>query len=68
MQARGFLNYRSKYCWPKVIYCICQPNELWREIKKKTGRAKQKRMRWSHWQFLWHDGTVEQVQELQLLT
>jgi len=26
-----------KYCWPKVIYCICQPNELEREIKKKTG-------------------------------
>jgi len=23
MQAGGFLNYRSKYCWPKVIYCIC---------------------------------------------
>jgi len=23
MQARGFLNYRLKYCWPKVIYCIC---------------------------------------------
>jgi len=23
MQARGFLNYRSKYCWPKVIYHIC---------------------------------------------
>jgi len=41
MQARGFLNYRSKYCWPKVIYCICQPNELERAIKKKTGRAKQ---------------------------
>jgi len=23
MQARGFLNYRLKYCWRKVIYCIC---------------------------------------------
>jgi len=23
MQARRFLNYRLKYCWPKVIYCIC---------------------------------------------
>jgi len=23
MQATGFLNYRLKYCWPKVIYCIC---------------------------------------------
>ena len=22
MQARGVLNYRLKYCWPKVIYCI----------------------------------------------
>jgi len=36
MQARGFLRYRLKYCWPKVIHCICQPNELEREIKKKT--------------------------------
>jgi len=35
MQARGFLNYRFKYCWSKVIYCICQPNELKREIRKK---------------------------------
>jgi len=41
MQARGLLNYRLKYCWPKVIYCICQPNELEQEIKKKTGGAKQ---------------------------
>jgi len=41
MQARGFLNYRLKYCWPKVIYCICQPNELKREIKKKLEGAKQ---------------------------
>jgi len=23
MQAKGFLNYRLKYCWPKVIYCMC---------------------------------------------
>jgi len=37
MQARGFLNYRLEYCWPKVIYCICQPNELERENVKKTG-------------------------------
>jgi len=37
MQARDFLNYRLKYCWPKVIYCICLPNELKREIKKKMG-------------------------------
>jgi len=28
MHARGFLNYRLKYCWPKVIYCICQSNEV----------------------------------------
>jgi len=41
MQAGGFLNYRLKYCWPKVIYYICQPNELEREIKKKNGGAKQ---------------------------
>jgi len=37
MQATGLLNYRLKYCWPKVTYCICQPNELERKIKKKTG-------------------------------
>jgi len=35
MQARGFLNYRLKYCWSD-IYCICQTNELKREIKKKN--------------------------------
>jgi len=28
MQARGFLNFHLKYFWPKVFYCICQPNEL----------------------------------------
>jgi len=37
MQARGFLNYGLKYCWPKVFYCICQPNELEQEIMKKLG-------------------------------
>ena len=37
MQARGFINNRWKYCWLKVIYCICQPKELKWEIKKKTG-------------------------------
>jgi len=37
MQARGFLNYRLKYCLPKVIFCVCEPNELKRKIKKKTG-------------------------------
>ena len=35
MRVRGFLNYRLKYCSPKVIYCICQPNE--RGIMKKLG-------------------------------
>jgi len=35
------LNYRLKYCWSKVIYFIYRPNELEREIKKKTeGQAK----------------------------
>jgi len=37
MQAREFLNYRLKYRWSKVFYCICQPNKLKREIKKKLG-------------------------------
>jgi len=36
------LNYRLKYCWSKVIYFIYRPNEFEQEIKKKTGRAKQK--------------------------
>jgi len=36
-QATGFINYRLKYCWLKAFYCICQPNELKREIKKKLG-------------------------------
>jgi len=47
MRARRFLNYRLKYYWPKVIYCICQPNELEREIKKKTGARNQKS--WEPW-------------------
>jgi len=40
MQARGFLNYRLKYCWPKVMFCICQPNEhgkLRKELGGQTG-------------------------------
>jgi len=41
MHARGFLNYRLKYCWPKVIYSICQPNELNGKLRKKTGGAKE---------------------------
>jgi len=28
MQARGFLNYRLKYCWSEVNCCVCQTNEL----------------------------------------
>jgi len=36
MQARGFMNYRLKYCWPKVIYFIFQPHELKQEIKAKN--------------------------------
>jgi len=27
MQVRGFLNYRLKYCWPKVIYCSIYVNQ-----------------------------------------
>jgi len=42
MQARGLLNYLLKYCWPEVIYCRCESNELEWEIKKKSGWAKQK--------------------------
>jgi len=42
MQSRGFLIDRLKYSWPNCIYCVCQPNELKREIKKKNGGAKQK--------------------------
>jgi len=34
--ARKFSN-RLKFCWLKVICCICQSNELEREIKNKTG-------------------------------
>jgi len=30
-----------KFCWLKVICCVCQPNELEREIKHKTGVTKQ---------------------------
>jgi len=37
MQATGFVNYRLKYCWPKVFYCICQPNELNEKLRKKLG-------------------------------
>jgi len=37
MKARRFLNYRLKYCWPKVICCLCQPNKLIWYITKETG-------------------------------
>ena len=43
MQAR-FLNYRSKYFWPEVIHCICQPNELERERKKLGGQTGAKKI------------------------
>jgi len=32
---------RLKFWWLKVIYCIWQSNKLEREIKHKTGAAKQ---------------------------
>jgi len=35
MQAREFPNYHLKYWWPKVFYCICQPNELNGKLRKK---------------------------------
>ena len=35
MHVRGFLNYRLKYCSPKVVYYVWQPNE--RGIMKKLG-------------------------------
>jgi len=38
-QARDFLNYRLKYCWPKVIYCsICvNQTNLSGKLRKKLG-------------------------------
>jgi len=30
------LKNRLKFCWLKVICCICQSNELEREIRQKT--------------------------------
>jgi len=30
-QARGLLNYRLKYCWPKAFYCISQQNDFEQE-------------------------------------
>jgi len=44
MQARGFLTYRWKYCWPQVIYCSLCVNQtnLNRTLRKKNwgGQAK----------------------------
>jgi len=40
MQAWGLLNYRLKFCWLKLICCLCQSNELEREIKHTTGGDK----------------------------
>jgi len=38
IQAKGFLNYRLKiFLVESYIYCICQPNDLKREVKKKNG-------------------------------
>jgi len=50
MQARGFLNYRLKYCWPKVIYCrlyVYQTNlngKLRKNLRRRGAKegAKQK--------------------------
>ena len=36
MQARGFLNYRLKYCWPKVFCCM---SRFWMGDYEKTGGA-----------------------------
>jgi len=36
-QARGFLNYRLKYCWPKVIYCIFHSSKTNLNGKKNWG-------------------------------
>jgi len=41
-QSRGFLNYRLKCCSPKVIYFICQPNELNRKLRKQLRLVNQK--------------------------
>ena len=35
LMARGLLNYHLKFCWLKVICCICQSNELECNIKHK---------------------------------
>jgi len=40
---------RLKFCWQQVICCICQSNELEREIKHKTGGTKQGASQKSGW-------------------
>jgi len=42
MHLENILNYRLKYCWTQVVYCICQQNELATEIKKKVGGGQAK--------------------------
>jgi len=34
MKAKGFLHYRLKYCWPKVIYYCMSTKRTKQEIKK----------------------------------
>jgi len=48
MKAGGILNYPLKYCWTQVIYCICQPNELEGEIRKKAGGGGQAKILGCH--------------------
>ena len=36
MQARELLNYRLKYCWLNVIYCICHVNQTNLNAKLST--------------------------------
>jgi len=38
MQARELLNYPLKYCWLKVICCICQSNELNARLSTQLAR------------------------------
>jgi len=43
MQARGFLNDRLNYCWPKVVYCrlyVYQMNLKGKLTKKLWGPSK----------------------------
>jgi len=40
MRAKGLLNYRLRFCWLKVICCLCQSNENEHEIEHRTGGPK----------------------------